>query len=187
MTDPEQAKYVKVYATQRAYGHRNHGAGAYDYFPPVSRILDVGCGYGEFGKEMMARGHDHFVFGIDFACPRANPISLFDIGRMFGPNTTLEPGKKIYLYDFVTAFDVLEHLHPDTLDKALAEMASVAPRYVVSVGTFACGDLHLIVKPFEWWLEKMRSVSEECEPWGMSHGGGKREPYIVGKWKEQNR
>ncbi|MEQ1751558.1 MAG: class I SAM-dependent methyltransferase, partial [Prosthecobacter sp.] len=54
----ELDKYKGIYASPAhvKYGHSNHGHEAIDLVTAhmPQRVLDVGCGYGEWGKELKA-------------------------------------------------------------------------------------------------------------------------------------
>lgn len=173
--DPEQKKYARLYHNRHTrYGHKCHGKNAMGLLPePPLRILDVGCGWNEWAVEMRAKGYD--ALGVDFACPGADEqLSVFDLKDRFGHCS----------FDWVTCFDMLEHLHPDTLEDALDNLQHVAARFIVSMGTFHHGQYHLIVKPMAWWLEKMAERSV-CALVGASHGSGRREPYVMGQWSAE--
>jgi 2-polyprenyl-3-methyl-5-hydroxy-6-metoxy-1,4-benzoquinol methylase len=65
--------------------------------------------------------------------------------------------------EFVACFDVMEHIEPDSLDAVIAHIASLTKRFaflVISLQeaekTLADGrNAHLIVRPREWWLDKL--------------------------------
>jgi 2-polyprenyl-3-methyl-5-hydroxy-6-metoxy-1,4-benzoquinol methylase len=94
-------------------------------------ILDVGCGEGELTSRWAQRVGAGIVVGLDLPDPRLEAqwrarrrANLrFVTGR--ADELPFAPGE----FDLVTAIETLEHV-PDP-DRALAEMARVATRYLV--------------------------------------------------------
>jgi SAM-dependent methyltransferase len=104
------------------------------------RVLDYGCGQGALAEALP----DVDVVGYDPAIPRFAP---------------LPPARGM-----VVCSDVLEHIEPECLASVLAHLASCTLKvaYIV-VATKPDGhkklldgrDPHLIVKPPEWWSERL--------------------------------
>lgn len=167
----EKAKYTALYAsgTMPRYGHTNHGRGAaglIERWQPAS-VLDVGCGYNEFVQGLRAKGIA--AHGVDFACPGADEI--VDL-------LALPYGAK--QYDLLTAFDVLEHLRPDEVSRAIDEMARVSTRfcvsisYVASVNKWQGQTLHPTVRNEDWWINQLvRAGAVKI----VKHGH-----YLTGQW-----
>jgi len=96
-----------------------HRAGMYENFlekieklkPKRGRLLDVGCGYGEFMK--MARGYGWEVFGIELSYEACEYIR-----RRYGlpvySRSLPEVGFPSEYFDVVTMWNVLDHI-PDPL------------------------------------------------------------------------
>lgn len=167
-------KYQHLYAEQaegrgyRRYGHSNHGKHLLPYFLSLDpeSALDVGCGHNEWSKHLKERGIR--AVGVDFACPGADIIAEahalpFDHKE----------------WDFVTAFDVLEHIPESLIDPVLREFARVGHRfafsisYVDSVNRVKGETLHPCVQPKHWWLQKIAQYGHPRE----------YKKYIVGEWK----
>ena len=171
----ELDKYQGIYANPERfpkYGHSNHGRGAarlLTKWQPAS-VLDVGCGWNEFAGQMREEMPGARIVGVDFACPGADVIA---------PLTALPFADKEF--DTITAFDVLEHLRPDEVDAALAEMARVSGRFIVSisyvpsVNKWQGQNLHPTVRPEEWWMIKLMQAGAAQL---AKHGR-----YIVGSWR----
>ena len=175
LINPEMHKYQGLYQDpHRAarYGHTCHGAKA---LPIVAEwqprnLVDVGCGWNEFKHKVLAlETPPQEVVGLDFACPGADLIA---------DAVSLPFARK--QFDTLTAFDMLEHLHPDQVETVLAEMARVSERfifsisYVDSVNRWQGETLHPTVRPEGWWLRRL-----------MQAGAGhlqKRGHYITGRW-----
>lgn len=162
------------------YGHSNHGAEftaeiiACDEMLkaeglPGCSVLDVGCGWNEFAKALKAKNVD--ALGVDCSCPGA------DITCDIEHEPLPYPDK---FFEMVTAFDVLEHLSADNLNKAVKEMARVSKRFIFTIGTsrssinYGSTNLHEIQNPISWWQGYL-SVYSVC------HTINNRS--ITGKWR----
>ena len=123
--NPEQEVYELIYADDAYsyYGKSNHGHKALKSIvdlEPLS-LLDVGCGHNAFVQEIKKLGVEKAI-GVDFACKSADKIAdILDL-----PFTDKE-------FDFLTAWDVLEHLLPDQIDSALLEMQRVSNRFAFTI------------------------------------------------------
>ena len=184
MINPEKELYDNIYSNPACvdYGHTNHGGPWIDEirtfedeFP--SSWLDVGCGYNELIKSIRDRKTIFKVkdsWGIDFSCPGADQNC--DILNLPFPDKR---------WDFITAFDVLEHLLPKQVPFALKEMSRVSYRFAFTIsfkeaGTIVNGrNVHPTVQPPSAWTEAIESA-----------GGvimtpiGKQEEFFLGKWKK---
>ena len=91
------------------YGKSSHGLPHLELlldFNPKS-WLDVGCGYNTL---------------INFSCPAADQVcDVLDLPFL---------DKR---WDLVTAFDVMEHIYPENVDKALQEMRRVSKRFAYTI------------------------------------------------------
>jgi len=169
----ELDKYQGIYSSGAIpkYGHSNHGSramGILQKWLPTS-LLDVGCGYNEFVQGFHTACPEVRAIGVDFACPGADLIA---------PVTQLPYRNKEW--DVVTSFDMLEHLTSDEVDTALAEMARVSSRFIVSISYVASvnkwkgENLHPTVRPEEWWITRlMRAGAIAIKKQGR---------YITGQW-----
>jgi SAM-dependent methyltransferase len=127
---------------------------------PPNYVLDLGCGAGSGAAALHDIGYR--VAGLDlvrdqfalegvpfFEQPLWEPIPL-------NPAT----GRR-WSYGFCC--DVMEHIPTDLVDAVLASMAASCNGVFFSIAHNhdACGaligeTLHLTVKPFEWWVDKLR-------------------------------
>lgn len=95
---------------------------------PGMRVLDVGCGRGEILRHCARLGAS--VYGVDYAPAAlrlARRLAASESGRPAGlyrsDAKALPFGDGVF--DRVLLFDVVEHLHPWELDRALAEARRV--------------------------------------------------------------
>lgn len=174
--NPEKYKYDGIYTEgkNKGYGHKNHGSKAMkiiQQWMPES-LLDVGCGYNEFVKNLRAN-HPFCskAIGVDFSCPGADALA---------DATNLLYGDKEF--DTVTAFDMLEHLLPEQVDQVLSEFSRISKRfifsicYLPSVNKFHGEPLHPTVHHENWWI--MRIIKA-----GGTHIK-KVDGYLTGKWND---
>ena len=165
----EMRKYLTLLSTD--YGSTNHGAGAV----PLARswrpafVADFGCGRNLFIAGLRAEGIAGV--GIDFAFPEADVAAPMHA-------TGLADG----VADVVTSFDAMEHLLPEDVPLALAEMRRVGTaggRFVFSISTRDStwrvdGEtLHPTVRPMSWWVEQIEAVGRV----------GVVGDYVVGDWR----
>lgn len=167
----EQSRYEALYAgkvrTQphkRWYGIRNHGREAWPKLEKfrIQSLVDVGTGNGAFPRQAAER-RIPYVAGVDFAC----------LGEGHGVDWVRAPAHDLPFpdsrFEWLTAFDMLEHLILGELEEVLAEF-----RRVVSVGWFFSisyepshtvmgSDLHLIVRPKQWWKDKLSAFGDVVE------------------------
>jgi len=171
----ERDKYLWIYneSGTRSYGKRNHGYFAYDIILEMkpNTLLDVGCGKGLLVEWAKSQGIE--AEGIDFASDYGVNGDVLDMP--FSDNS----------FEMVTAFDLLEHLKPEDLEKGLNEMARVASSsWVLSIGYGPSGimtpDGKMMLHPIatrdkEWWTPILSRYGE------LSYKGSTRRgnPYIV--------
>lgn len=159
MREIEKDKYVKLYSESRKYGHGKHFRKAKGHLREmgIKSVCDVGAGKGDFCRWMVANGCEK-VYGIDIAC---------DIVAE-GVEWHVAPAHQIPLSDkaveWVTSFDMMEHLLPQEVDEVLDEFKRVATKgmflsiaYIESsFGKEEGLSLHMTVREKEWWLKKLR-------------------------------
>jgi len=167
----ELSKYQGIYQDPKyqRYGHSNHGAKAaalVQELKPVS-LVDVGCGWNEFVKEMQSDVPGPCV-GVDFACPGADVIAE-------ATALPFHAGE----FDLLTSFDVLEHLTEAEVEPALREFSRVSRRFIFSIAyrpskiTWKGQNLHPCVKPREWWMERIQEAGAKVKRW---------QHYLTGEW-----
>lgn len=174
--EAERQKYTKLF--HGSYGHGYHGKAAHELLSSTGaplRILDVGCGHNEF---IEARRHlGDFAIGCDIAAPRCD-IRCASHELPF----------RNRIFDFVTCFDVLEHLPSEYIDPTLEAMAACSKQflfsicYIASIPPEPC--LHLTVKPQEWWIKKIQNFGT-VEDTGIQSGHHLSGHYLKGKWFKQ--
>ena len=109
----------------------------------IEKILDYGCGKGEYLP---------FILPID--------IKNYDPAVL---RWSVDPDVE----DYLMCFDVLEHVEPKLLDNVIQHMVSKFRKKAILIvstrearETLPSGrNAHLIVKPAEWWVEK---ISRYC-------------------------
>jgi hypothetical protein len=169
----ELEKYQGIYGSVAfsSYGHTCHGARA---VPIIARwqpktVIDVGCGHNEFAQRLRQALPESSIIGCDFACASADLICWAH--EIPGPDKN---------FDVVTAFDVLEHLLPEDVDRTLAEWARISQRFCVSISYVDSKNrwqgqtLHPTVRPESWWIDRlMRAGAIEIRVEGR---------FIHGRW-----
>lgn len=149
---PQARLYRDLMLKAPSYGSTCHGREA---LPILKRLgvrsaLDVGCGNNEFARTLRRRGV--VAWGVDAACPWADAWCEAD--RLPFHDNAVE---------WLTCFDVLEHIDAATIPRVLSEFARVARRgWVFSIShaesrTPGPGGekLHLTVEPESWWRERI--------------------------------
>lgn len=167
----EREKYLTIYGNPdkwAGYGSSNHGKDLSPWLisQKPRTILDVGCGDNSFAKQIRAET-DIYVHGVDFAHPGAD--SICDV---------MDLALDLRDFDFITAFDVLEHLLPEQVEPALKGMAMVSKRFAFSISYTDSRNrvngetLHPTVQSKLWWINTIEQFGEVREQ-------GK---YLVGEW-----
>ena len=182
INNPEKELYDKIYADPKHanYGHTNHGKNLVDEirtfedeFP--SSWLDVGCGYNELIKSIRDRKSIFKIkdsWGIDFSCPGADQnCDLLELPF---------PDKR---WDFITAFDVLEHVLPEQVPFALKEMSRVSKRFAFTISfktapVWYGKTVHPTVWPPSVWTEAIEKADGSISSISSPSNG-----FFIGKWK----
>jgi SAM-dependent methyltransferase len=129
---------------------------------PFKTILDVGCGAGKAVK--ILREKDYDAWGCDIA-------ELTELWRENGvwSHCYSTPAHELShndgAFDMVMCTDVMEHIHPDYVDRTLDEICRVGKKYFYfsiaccpeSVVSDKYGvPLHLTIMPPIWWMDKLK-------------------------------
>jgi ubiquinone/menaquinone biosynthesis C-methylase UbiE len=125
----------------------------------AASVVDIGCGQNQMIVELRERGMVKAT-GVDFACPLADELCDITVKTKFKDDE----------FDVLTSFDMMEHLHPDDVDGAIEEMKRISKRFVMTISSRASNalgmkgeQLHLIMKPSEWWHNKLLDHAVDVE------------------------
>jgi len=172
MTTDYATIYNHQIETNPGYTHAEHSPGFKAVLAYTSMIadldgksLDVGCGVG-FVVELLntypyrfeAHGVDVSQTAVSHASQRVNEDRIKLSQNDSLPYQTDE-------FDFVTCFDVLEHLDTNEVEQFCSElrrvtrpggliMCSVALREASSLDLFG-NNVHRTVRPFDWWADQL--------------------------------
>jgi len=170
----EKEKYEKAWNTE---GYRIHSPGeqSLEAFVEIvnpkeeSSVIDFGSGTARASMELAKRGHYVQMLDIteqsmdpevrkymetDYTHLKFNEVNLWDMHAMF-----------VYSGDYGYCCDVMEHIPTEYVMQVLNNIMACTPRaffYICllpdSFGQIVGKPLHLTVKPFMWWLEKLNEV-----------------------------
>ena len=151
MRPEEVEKYTACYRKESyRMGKRNRQRALKDIqsIPKGSTYLDVGCGRGE--TLIMAREHGLVAWGVEIV------PQLWDAITVFRSDITHLSFDDI---DYVSCYDVLEHLPPEDVGAALDELFRVANKALFITtndrkSQFEGFELHLTRQPCEWWEQE---------------------------------
>jgi len=137
------------------------------HFKPKNALL-CGVGMGQRVYALNVVGVDASGFDISEYAVEQSPYKGVLKEKLFvGDITKIDQSKK---YDLVVAFDVLEHLTPEQLEAALAQMRGVARKDIlISVPVIGDPNLdkdptHIIKETMAWWLKKISSFGFKIVP-----------------------
>jgi len=186
----ELEKYLAEYASDLTYGSKNWGAGIEGWIKAngVKSLLDVGCGNGRFAINVSAFIPD--VHAMDIASVRSGSVlnDSTQIVKYLDADAKAIPLEENSV-EIVTAFDVLEHIPPEELDRVLAEMDRVSTNGMVfSIAYWPAKrqhedfPLHLSIHNIQWWKEKLGKFGKVYFAGKIAETGV---PYIVVDKKEK--
>lgn len=131
---------------------------------PFDRIIDFGCGTARIATQFLQK--KLIVDLIDIA-PNCLDEEIQNL-MMFAPiqfyqNTLWQLPESLEAADWIYSADVLEHIPENKVEKSLKEMAKKTKKggmlqIFLEKEKFKTGidcDLHLTVKPRQWWIEKI--------------------------------
>lgn len=171
LTNPEQSKYDRLWAQHPEYRHSAPGEHLVGVFSsmaeikPHHHVIDFGCGTGR-GALAIARRTGAKVTALDFS-----ESSLDEhVREALGGNLTFEQRDLTQPLcldrpaDYGYCTDVMEHIPPEQVEAVLANIVTSARRVFLCIstvpdrmGALIGEDLHLTVRPAEWW----RAVLED--------------------------
>jgi ubiquinone/menaquinone biosynthesis C-methylase UbiE len=165
---------------QGGYGRNRWGFGAINFliWNRADSICDIGCGYGYFCN--LCTTFINKVYGVDIASVETGNVvnnRQIEFISADARNLPIPDGA----VEWTTSFDCLEHIPEEGIDQALSEMRRIATvGMIVTISTEPCGMyteiLHNIVKPIEWWHEKLRKYGI---PQRIGRDPYRQEPYIL--------
>lgn len=172
--------YTKLYDELYQLGYHRDGTNIglqyvdwiIENYPFVS-ILDVGCSQGKAVQQYALRGYEAYGIDISPTAIRMSKKIVREENTKVGSVLEIPYGDK--QFDAVVSTDVLEHLEPEDVDKALFELVRVTKTYLflrISKSVEGRKDwleklqekdekyqsisnLHLSVHPIVWWKDKI--------------------------------
>lgn len=165
----EKKKYEKVWAIDE-YRKVSPGALSVDDFfnrlDPWTEVIDFGCGTGRAGKELLSRGVEVLMVDIADNCLDEDIKNKLSERFRF---------KQVCLwdsFDFKAEYgfccDVLEHIPEQYVDDVLRNIFNACSKGIYlriylheDNGKFIDEPLHLTVKPWRWWFDKLISLSPQ--------------------------
>ena len=121
---------------------------------PKSKVLCVGCGNAYEAVHFKMHGFDVTTF--DFHAPE---IDYLKDRQVIGDCNDI--AFKDGLFDLVMCCEMLEHVRPEEAEGCLSELFRVGKdiyRFTIADKEDPYGDLHLCVKPIDWWRELMEKI-----------------------------
>lgn len=140
-----------------------------DRFEPGQKVLDVGCGRGEFLELLARRGVNGVGVDADGDMVRFTREKGFEVEQGSVPEYLLDhPGE----FDGIFAAHVVEHLPPDRV-KALVAAAAVALRTGGRVLLVTPSPHNLSMHTHEFWtdLQHVRFYTPQIVRWVMHENG----------------
>lgn len=123
-----------------------------DYRP--TSVADIGCAYGLLTEALVDRGVDAYGFDISpyaIGQARRDMVERLSLHAITDPIPLRLSGK----YDLAVCIEVLEHLPPEQIDTAIANLCTCADRIIFSSSPDDFDEpTHFCVLPTETWLEK---------------------------------
>ncbi len=117
-------------------------------------LIDLGCGTGEAGKQLSEHGFD--VTLQDITCSQVD----VDLPVIESPIWSIP-----YQYAFGYCCDVMEHIPTEYVMLALSEMCEACDRLFLTICTLPDSfglrigqQLHLTVRSYSWWYERLSEV-----------------------------
>jgi hypothetical protein len=132
-------------------------------FKPHGFVIDFGCGTGRAGIKLKEAGCQ--VMLMDFTSNSRDEAAQL---LPFIKQDLTKPIELGFKAEYGYCTDVMEHIEPENVDKVLTNIknAAVYTFFQIStvpdrMGALIGQDLHLTVKPAEWWAETLEKVGFE--------------------------
>lgn len=155
--EEEKKKYILLQKHNKGYGASNHAKPFYNYIEKlkINSLIDVGTGQAKFCEWCINK--IPIIYALDFVYENA---ATLDITHFFKTAAHSIPLGTEHV-EYVTAFDVLEHIPEDIIPKTLEEFSRVSNKgalFTISTRKSVItefGDLHPTVKKLEWWFKQI--------------------------------
>lgn len=133
-----------------------------EWAKPHGKVIDFGCGTGR-GALLISVLTGCEVLALDFAENSLDTATKIILN--FRKHDLREPLQEP-TSDFGYCTDVLEHIHPDDVEKVLRNIFVASRRVFLGISTvpdhfgpaIAGEPLHLTVQPHSWWKEKLEKM-----------------------------
>lgn len=115
------------------------------------KVLDLGCGEGRLVRALTEKGLD--AYGLDISQVAIDRANTYMPGRFFC-GSALELPFADQEFDTVVSTDCLEHIHPDDVPRAIAEIRRVCKKHAylqIATTIDRDGHWHLTVEGRDWW------------------------------------
>jgi len=124
-----------------------------EMYQPTS-VVDFGCGEGAWLSVFVQRGVTD-VFGLDGSYVRRERL-LFDQTK-FRPLDLADVKPLGRVFDLALCLEVVEHLHPTSADRLIAELVQCAPVVLFSAAVPGQGGTHHVNEQYlEYWIQRFQ-------------------------------
>lgn len=176
--DTEREKYSELWTDVPDYRKHSPGMENVSRFMSImkpvccSTLLDIGCGTGAAGLEFQCR-HNMDVSWLDIT--DAGLLNIIPRERFIQEPLWMDWGRKVAWYnkvdyDYGFCCDVMEHIPTEysmlVIDRILQycnttwfQISLVPDNFGATIGQ----TLHLTVRPFDWWLERLHFSGKVIE------------------------
>ena len=163
----ERQKYEKVWKDP-LYARYSPGEEVVPLFKQMVRkrgtLVDIGCGTGRAGAKLSIEGWT--VTYMDFV--QVTPHMPFVKQNLWTPWRNKDKTRPFYsTWDYGYCADVMEHIPPDKIDATLDNITKHCDKvfFAINFGPDHFGQvigepLHLTVKPFTWWRDKLKALGD---------------------------
>lgn len=164
----EQQKYETVW-TRPEYRAWAPGEELAEHFLAIAKpqphqtVIDFGCGTGRGARRIAASGCTVRAFDLADNCLDNEVRGQLGERFTFQKHDLNEP--ILFVADFGYCTDVMEHLPPEQVEKVLQNIVTAARRVYFCIctvedhlGSLIGEQLHLTVKPAEWWRGKLEAL-----------------------------